>query len=171
MNYISRGLIIITLGVIAVLFQGTVLKMFFGINFFVPHLLLMLTVLLAFIEPNPFGAIMCFLLGLLSDFSSVVLIGPWSAAFVIVFVIVSNFSQKLFYESGVTAFIVVFLSSLLASIVYLGLELQFKQIDSSVLSLSWSLLLEAFVTACIAPLLFPYVGSFLQTRTTSSVRG
>jgi cell shape-determining protein MreD len=138
MNYIPRGLLIIVLGVLGILFQGTVLKMFFGINFFVPHLLLMLAVLLAFIEPNPFGAIMCFLLGILSDFSR---------------------------------FVVVFLSSLVASIVYLGLELQFKQIDSSVFSLSWSLLLEAFVTACIAPLLFPFVGSFLQTRAVSSVRG
>lgn len=170
MNYLSRALTILALGVLGILFQGTVLKMFFGINFFVPHLLLMLAVLIAFIEPNIFGAVMCFLLGLLSDLAGVVLIGPWSAAFVVVFVAVSFFSQKLFYESGVTSFIVVFLSSLVASSVYLGLELQFKQIDASVFSLSWSLLLEAFVTACIAPLLFPFVGSFLQTRATSSMR-
>ena len=171
MNYISRALIILAFGVLGILFQGTVLKMFFGINFFVPHLLLMLAVLVAFIEPNTFGAIMCFLLGLLSDFSSVVLIGPWSAAFVVVFLGVSYFSQKLFYESGITSFVEVFLSSLLASTVYLSLELQFKQIDASVFSLSWSLLLEALVTACTAPLLFPFVGPILQTRAISSSRG
>lgn len=171
MYYLSRGLLIIAMGVLAILLQGTILKMFFGINFLVPHLLLLLAVLIAFIEPNPFGAIVCFLLGLLSDFASVVLIGPWAAAFVVVFLVVSFFSQKLFYESGVTSFVVVFLSSLVASVVYLSLELQFKSIDTSVLMLSWSLLLEAIVTGCIAPLLFPFIGSFLQGKSSSNVRG
>ncbi len=164
MNYFSKVLIVFVLGLIGVILQGTIFKILFGFNFFVPHLLLLLAILIAFLQPNVFGVIVCFLLGLLADFSSVVLIGPWAAAFVVAFLVVSFFSQKLFYESGLTSFIVVFAMTILASSIYLVLELQFKKIDSSIFELSSALLLEAFVTACFAPLLFPVLGRFLSKR-------
>lgn len=164
MNHITRTLILLALGIAGVILQGTIFKILFGFNFFVPHLLLLLAILVAFLQPNIFGVVNCFILGLLADFSSVVLIGPWAAAFVVVFVIVSLFSQKLFYESGLTSFVVVFIMTIVASSIYLVLELQFKKIDSSVFQLSSALLLEAFVTACFAPLLFPVLGRFLNNR-------
>jgi rod shape-determining protein MreD len=164
MGTLTKLAIVLALGIFSVVLQGTLFKVLFGFNFFVPHLLLIISVLIAFLQPNSFGAVCCFLLGLLADFSSVVLIGPWAAAFVVVFFVVSIFSQKLFYDSGFTAFVVVFVMTLLASSIYLGLELQFKKIDTSIFDLSSSLLLEAFISACFAPLIFPVIGAFLSRR-------
>ena len=164
MSTLTKFAFILALGIFSVVLQGTLFKVLFGFNFFVPHLLLIISVLVAFLQPNLFGAFACFFLGLLADFSSVVLIGPWAAAFVVVFLVVSLFSQKLFYDSGFTAFIVVFVMTLLASSIYLGLELQFKKIDTSILDLSSSLFLEAFISACFAPLIFPFLGEFLSRR-------
>jgi rod shape-determining protein MreD len=141
-------------GLVAVFIQSTLLKLFAPGHMVVPNFVLILVSFLAFYEVSVLGTIIAFILGAQMDLASGLLLGPWCAGFVAVFGMLSSLSQRLFVESPVASFLAVFFASLLASFVYLILVLQFEPAGAQHFTFSLLLLLEAGLTALLAPVVF-----------------
>lgn len=116
----------------------------------VPQLLVVVVVSLAFSEVNAFGSVMAFVLGLLLDFSSAVLIGPWAGSFVIVFGALALLSNRLFIESGVAAMVISGLAVVATNLLYSVLGTEYP-------IMTWEypqrIIGQAVVTALCAPVL------------------
>ncbi len=156
----KRAFQILSLGLIAILIQGAVLKSIFP-SLIIPNLILILVVYLAFYEPTPFGSVLVFLLGLEFDLSSAKLLGPWAGAFVVVFILFSLLSQRLFVESVLAAIVVTFVAALVASGIYGLLAREFNPAGSHSIV---NALVEALLTALCAPLLIRLLRKLYRRR-------
>lgn len=85
---------------------------------FVPQFLVIFVVYLSFAEANAFGCIMSFVVGLLLDFSSAVLVGPWAGSFVVIFCVLALLSRRLFIDSALAAMVITFASVACANILF-----------------------------------------------------
>jgi rod shape-determining protein MreD len=94
----------------------------------IPQGLLICVVFLACYEFSVVGALTVFLLGLLLDMSSGVVLGPWSGSYVLVYVLFAFLSQRLFVESKLVAMLVVICATLCAGSVFLLLAVRFQSI-------------------------------------------
>ena len=116
----------------------------------IPQLLVIMVVALSFSEVNAFGCIMCFGIGLLLDFSSAVLLGPWAGSCVVVFGILALLSQRLFIDSGIAAMVITFCSVVAANVL-------FSLFGSEYPALTWEypqkVLGQAIITAVLSPLI------------------
>jgi rod shape-determining protein MreD len=159
----KRFLLILVLGLIGTLFQGALMRV--GLPpFLVPQFLLLLVVFLAFSEVSVFGCMMAFVLGLLMDFSSAMLVGPWGGAFVAVYGFLAVLSHRLLIESTIAAMIITFVS-------VVGASLIFSLLGSEYSSMSWEyptqVLGQAFVTALLGPRVLAFMTR--RSRRRSSV--
>ena len=139
---ISVG-IVVTL--IALFAQSTLVR--FMQPHVVPNFCVLFVVFLSFHEATLVGAFMTFLVGLIFDVSSGVLLGPWSAGFTATFCVLTLLSKRVYLESLPAAVLVGFLSALLSTSIYTGLLYQFQpqSLEAS------SLLIESGMTAIVAP--------------------
>ena len=143
------------LGIVCCALQGALLHVGLPV-FLVPQLVVVLVVSLAFSEVSVFGCVMTFILGLLMDFSSAMLVGPWAGALVVVYGVLAVLSHRLFIESGVAAMIITFLSVVAANVL-------FSLFGAEYPSMNWEypkqVIGQALITALLAPLVL-----FLLTR-------
>ena len=151
MKVVQKLIITIFLGLVALFIQGTALK-FILPDHTVPDFCLILVVFLAFNEVSYTGALFSFLLGLIFDLSSGVVLGPWSAAFSATYSVLCVVSKRVFLDSIPAAFLVIFISCLLSNFVYTGLLYQF---NSRGIDIVFNLQ-ESFITALVAPLVLSF---------------
>jgi rod shape-determining protein MreD len=158
---ISKSLWILLVSIVALVAQGSARHM--GLpEIAVPQVLVVVVVSLAFSEVNAFGCVMAFVLGLLLDFSSAVIIGPWAGAFVVVFGVLALLSQRLFIESGVAAMVISGLAVIAANLLFSVLGAEYPII-------TWEypqrILGQAVATALFAPLLLGAISRRSRKRT------
>lgn len=125
---------------------------------FIPQLLLVLVVALSFSEVNAFGCFMAFGVGLLLDFSSAVLLGPWAGSCVVVFGVLALLSQRLFIDSGIAAMVITFASVVAANVL-------FSLFGSEYPALTWEYPQKVFGQALVTAILSPALMGFLVRRT------
>lgn len=116
----------------------------------VPHLLVCLVVYLAFFELSIIGAFFAFFLGLLADFSSGIIVGPWAGALVATYGLISLISQRLFVHSALVMFTAAAAASLASDIFYWLLVLEIRSVNSGVFGILFG---RALLTGLVAPLL------------------
>ncbi len=145
----KKAIFYLLLGVLASVVQGSLLHMGMPVAV-VPQLIVVLIIALAFTEVSTFGCVMAFSLGLVMDFSSAVLVGPWAGALVLVFGTLAVLSQRLFIESGIAAMVITFLA-------VVGANILFSLFGTEYPSMTWEypkqILGQAMVTALVAPFL------------------
>jgi rod shape-determining protein MreD len=132
-----------------------------SLDYLRPNLLCILVVFVALHEPTAAGAFLAFFVGTLFDLASGSVIGPWAGAFVLVFGLLSAVTQQLFVQSILTVVAAVFFSSVLGTLSYQLLS--FEMVSPSHRSF-WGVLVEATVTAAIAPLVFGVLRKFFGRR-------
>lgn len=157
----KHAVVIGIVGLIAALLQGTLL--YVGIPpYLLPQVVLILVIYLGFHEVSMVGVFTVFALGLLMDFASAVLVGPWAGAFVAVYGALAVASQRLFVESAIVMVVTGFVACLCADFIYLGLAYEYQPSGSSYLVDSLG---QAFATALIAPPLMAILARVLFRRT------
>jgi rod shape-determining protein MreD len=118
---------------------------------FIPQGLLVCVVFLAFYEFSLAGVFTAFLLGLLLDMSSGVLLGPWAGSYVVVYALLVFLSQRLFVESALVAMLVVAAATVISGVLFLLLAFEYQAVTREDILL---LVGQAFASALIAPLVF-----------------
>lgn len=156
MLFLKKILLIFVAALLAIVVQGSILKAI-SPHMVVPNLFLVLVVYLGFYETNAMGVFLAFVVGLMSDLSSGVLLGPHAASAVVIFFILSLLSQTIFVESWVTSMLSVFFGALVAQFVYFTLVYEFKPVDFSLIGFS---VFEAFLSAIVAPFVFRIFNRF-----------
>ena len=159
MKTIQKILIGIFIGLIALLIQSSALK-FLLPDHTVPNFCLVFVVFLAFNEVSITGAVLVFLLGLIFDLSSGVLLGPWAGAFAGTYTILCLISRRVFLDSIPAAFLIILIGSYLSNLLYISLAFQFRVPQSD-----WvSNLIESSITAAIGPIVLGVFYSLLVRR-------
>lgn len=97
---------------------------------------------------------MAFVLGLLLDMSSGVLLGPWAGSYVVVYALFAFLSQRLFVESAVVAMSVVAIATVLAEVVFLLLAFEYQSVTREDLLMLGG---QAVASALVAPLVFRFL--------------
>ena len=161
----SKALWFLAVGIVALVFQVTLRHL--GIpESFVPQIMVLLVVSLAFSEVNAFGCFMAFGLGLLLDLSSATLIGPWAGAFVVVFGALAVVSQRLFIDSSVASIVISFLAVTITDLLYLAMGAEYPII-------TWDLPRKiaghAFITALIAPAFLGFLSRRARVRSLGAI--
>jgi len=143
----------------AIFLQGTLLRTFLP-PIIIPNLMFILLIFLSFYAVSVSGALLVFLLGLMLDLFSGVLLGPWAASFMVVFIIISLLSQRLFVETFIASCLAVFVGSLICSLAYKTITYGLMFDGNSFVFF----LVEAFVTAVFAPFVFHGLRAVLLRR-------
>lgn len=151
MKQVVRYFIILFLCTLLVLVCERVVASSFLPGYLVPQLLSMLMVYISFHESGQRGLLSAFLIGLIGDFASAILLGPLAIAGIFVFLIIHILRQHVFAASGMVAAFAVFFSSMLVQII--AGVVRFSFVD-----LPWlfggEMLVQALVSAILAPLVF-----------------
>jgi rod shape-determining protein MreD len=113
----AKGLVSLLYALVAIALQGVLGHLGLA-DRFIPQFLVIFVVYLSFAEANTFGCIMSFVVGLLLDFSSAVLVGPWAGSFVVIFCVLALLSRRLFIDSGLAAMVITFSSVVCANILF-----------------------------------------------------
>ena len=152
-------------GMIAVFIQGALLHC--GLKaYLMPQLVILLVVYLAFHEVNAVVTFVVFGLGLLLDFSSAILVGPWAGALVAIYGVLAVLSQRLFVESSFVACITAFFAALAADVLYLGLAYQYQPDGASY---PVEAIGQAFVTGLLAPLALGILSRIFRRKVANPV--
>ena len=144
--------VILFLGLVALLLVSTVFKPFFP-EAIAPNLMVMILVYLAFFEASALGAFLAFMLGLELDLCSAGLLGPWAGVYVLVFLSLYVTSRRIFVESFLVLMVATFVASFTTTVFhhcFLMIVRERAILEAGVIS---DALLEAFITALIAPFL------------------
>jgi rod shape-determining protein MreD len=156
----ARALIFCVLGLVAVLIQGSLLR--FGLpDALLPQLVLVLVIYLGFNEISVPGAFVAFVLGLLLDFSSALLLGPWAGALVTVYGVLAVLSSRLFIESPLVAAFISFWASIAGNVMYMMLGYEYR-------TLAWEDLYriggQGLCTALLAPVMLGLMARRFKKR-------
>jgi rod shape-determining protein MreD len=111
-------------------------------------------VFLAFYEFSLAGVVLSFLLGLLLDMSSAVLIGPWAGGYVVAYAMIAFISQRLFVESLYVAFSVVVGAALVSGLIFTLLAFEYQAPASEDLIV---LLGQSLASGIVTPLVFRFL--------------
>jgi rod shape-determining protein MreD len=161
----ARALLFCFLGLVAILIQGILLR--FGLpDFLLPQLVLVLVIYLGFNEISVVGAFVAFCLGLLLDFSSALLLGPWAGALVTVYGVLAVLSSRLFIESPLVAAFISFWASIAVSLIYMMLGYEYRTLVWDDL---YRIVGQAVCTAVIAPILLGSLGRRLKKRSSPTL--
>lgn len=115
-----------------------------------PHLLVCLVVYLAFFELSILAAVFAFSIGLLADFSSGIVVGPWAGALVATYGLISLISQRLFVHSGLVMFAAAAIASIGCDLFYWLLVLEVQSATTHDL---FRILGSALATGLVGPLI------------------
>ncbi len=160
-----RAVQILVGGLVCAMLQGALL--YVGVpSYLLPQFTIIFIVYLAFHQSGIGGAFEAFGLGLLMDFASAVLVGPWAGAFVSVYGAVALASPRMFVESGLVIAVTTFLSVVAADLVYLGLAYEYQPSSASYLLETLS---QGVVTAAIAPVVTAVLRKVLVRKPAISV--
>jgi rod shape-determining protein MreD len=152
-------------GLVALFIQGALLHC--GLRpYLMPQLVTLLVVYLAFHEVSTVVTFVVFGLGLLLDFSSAILVGPWAGGLVAIYGVLAVLSQRLFVESSFVVSITAFFAAIAADVLYLGLAYQYQPDGSSY---PVDAIGQAFVTALIAPVVFGVLSRILRRKIVNPV--
>jgi rod shape-determining protein MreD len=143
-------------GIVALAVQGIVGHLGVSDNL-IPQLLVILVVSLSFAEVNAFGCVMSFVMGLLLDFSSAILIGPWAGSFVVLYCALALLSRRLFIDSGVAAMVITFGSVVVTNVLSSLLGTEYPV-------LMWQYPQKVFGQALVTALMAPVVLGILSRR-------
>jgi rod shape-determining protein MreD len=158
------GLLFIVGGLISTALQGVLLHL--GVPpYLLPQLVVLLIVYLSFTEVSVFGSFLAFALGLILDFSSAILVGPWAGAMVAVYGVLALLSQRLFIDSSIVAIVTTFGAVLFGNILYMLLAYEYRLVEWGYVGQAFG---EAFVTALLAPLVFGFLKRRFKRRSVSS---
>lgn len=127
----------------------------------IPQFLIIMVVALSFSEVNAFGCLMAFGIGLLLDFSSAMLIGPWAGSCVVVFAVLAMLSQRLFIDSGLAAMVITFSAVVAANVL-------FSLLGSEYPAVNWEYPQKVFGQALVTAVIAPLVLGFLVRRSRRS---
>jgi rod shape-determining protein MreD len=144
----AKALLAVLYALVAIALQG-ILGHLGLVDRFIPQFLLIFVVYLSFVEANAFGCVMSFIVGLLLDLSSAVLIGPWAGSFVVIFCVLALLSRRLFIDSGLAAMVITFASVVVANILF---SLFGSEYPALTVEYPQKVLGQALITALIAPL-------------------
>jgi rod shape-determining protein MreD len=145
-----RLVVTIVIALFLMVLQGLISNL--GVpNWLVPQALVACVVFVAFHECSLLGVITAFILGLLLDMNSAVVLGPWAGAYVLIYAILVFLSQRLFIDSMIVAMMVVGVSTLLAGGVFLMLAFEYQSLSVEDL---YMLLGQSVSSALIAPIVF-----------------
>ena len=157
----KHAVVIGIVGLIAALLQGTLL--YIGIPpYLLPQVVLIVVIYLGFHEVSLVGVFTVFGLGLLMDFASAVLVGPWAGAYVAVYGALAVASQRLFVESAIVMVVTGFIACLCSDLIYLGLAYEYQPSGASYIVDSLG---QALATALVAPVLMALLARVLYRRT------
>lgn len=157
---------ILLTGFVALLLQSGLVQL--GLpEFILPQLMLLVVIGAAFSGSSVPGVVAAFLLGLLLDLSSAVLVGPWAGAFVTVYAGLALISQRLFIESGLVAAVVAFVASIAAGTFFALLS---PQSDLAMWRHIAQIMGQAAVTAVLAPWVVAIVAKPAQRRAAAALR-
>lgn len=148
-------------GLLALLVEVLLSYYFESIPFLVPNSTMILAVYLAFYEATPLGALLSFVFGLLRDAATTTILGPWAGTSVVAFTATILFAHRVFIQSGMNIAISVFAATAVGEIVYYGLR---KGVDPLNFRPIHHLVLCAFLSAAIAPLLFSQLKRFFKKK-------
>ena len=150
------GLIV---GMAALILQSTLLK-FMLADHAIPNFCFIFVVFLAFNEVSIAGAVLVFLLGLLFDLSSGVILGPWAGAFAASYTVLCLVSRRVFLDSVPAAFLLTFLGAYFSNLIYILLVFQFHVVDGY-----WMTnLVESSITAVIGPFVLSFFYALFVKR-------
>jgi rod shape-determining protein MreD len=132
--------------------------------YLIPQLVLLVVIQSAFAQGNVVGVCVAFLLGLVVDVSSAVLIGPWAGAFVTVYAALTMLSRGFFVDSTFVTMIMSCVSTVVA-----GVFFSFVSPHSNLTSVSdvGTLFGHAITTALIAPWLLGRFASMTERRSSA----
>jgi len=143
----KRFVVFLCLGLLSVSTQGVLTRV--GLpSFLVPQLSLLIVVFLAFSDVSLSGCLMAFVLGLLMDLASAVLVGPWAGGYIAVYGVLAALSHRLFIESALASMFITFVSVIGASLIFLMLGTEYPHAS---MELALQVVGQAVATAVIAP--------------------
>ena len=140
-----------TLG--SIFFQASVLH-YLSPALIIPNFVFLIAVALSLYEVTPLGAVLVFLVGLLFDLCTGVLVGPSAGAFVFIFGILAVLSSRMFVDSWFPLMVTVFVASLVSNLVYGLLVYQFAPVISRSFS---AVFVEALFSSLLAPAVIPLI--------------
>jgi hypothetical protein len=156
----QRTMFLLLAALVAVTIQSTLLH--FGLPApLLPQLGVVLVVFLGFHDISIRGAVLAFVVGLMLDLSTGILVGPWAGALVSVYGGLALLSARLFSESRVVVALVSGCAALLAGGVHLLLRIEYW---SAAWSDLWLICGQAATTTLVAPLLLGVVSQRVKRR-------
>ena len=160
-----RLLILSLFGFLSVILQGALMHFGWSDNF-LPQLVLIVVIYMGFNELSVLATFVVFLLGLLLDLSSALLLGPWAGALVTVYGSLAILSSRFFIDSPLVAAFISFFAAVFANFMYVFLGYEYARI-------SWEDLTrvcgQALATALVAPVFLGLIARKLKRRTPHSL--
>lgn len=129
---------------------------------FVPNFSIIIAVFLGVFEPTIVGAVLSFSIGLIYDFASGDILGPWSGACVTVFGFLSQLARRMFVDTSVLAALLVFCGALFGFTVYL---LLLRQLTIYWSDFSFQLFGCAVASAICSPIIYPVFKRYFKRQT------
>lgn len=129
-----------------------------------PDFVLILVVYLGIYVRSPLGIIGAFFLGLVSDFASGQILGPNAAGSVVACLLSMQLSNKIYAERGLALSVIGFIASIVKSLVFILMLTFYVPFTLSVFKMSQIVLIEALLTAALAPVLMAII-NFFYART------
>ena len=148
-----RVLAFLSLCLLGLFVQGAVFHSNFP-NLVVPDFTVLLVVYIGLHYQNIKGILLSFLLGLILDFASALYLGPHAAGCVFVFCITGVIAKRVFAEKTFAFVSITFWACLIKSAVYTLLLIVYVSGDLLNLGSLKVILLEALMTAFVAPFVF-----------------
>ncbi len=155
----ARLISLIMLTILLLVLQTAIFSNLFA-GQYVPQLLAIVIMFLAFYWRTTGGLIFCWFLGLLLDFQIANLLGPSMIACVLVFLIFSTIANNLYISSQFVLVISGAVGSLLLIVIQQVIQSIFLDVGLSNLV---ALMKDALATALIAPLIFPILSRWFLT--------
>lgn len=155
----KTGIILFT-AIVTLCIQLSIFGNFFP-KWFLPNFALILAVFLGVFEPTFVGALLAFCVGLIFDFASGDILGPWSGACVSVFGLLSQGARRLFVDTALLAGVLVFCASLFGFVVYL---LLLRQLTIYWGDFSYQLFGSALASALCSPLIYPLFRRYFKRQ-------
>lgn len=128
----------------------------------VPNFSIMIAVFLGVFEPTIAGAFLAFSIGLIYDFASGDILGPWCGACVTVFGFLSQVARRMFVDTSVLAALLVFGGALFGFTVYL---LLLRQLTIYWSDFSFQLIGCSVASAACSPMLYPIFKRYFKRQT------
>ena len=130
-----------------------------SIPFSCPQLILILVFYTGFTIRDVRGLLLSFFLGLLNDFATGLVVGPWAGAYTVVYTLLALISQGVFTEAISTIVVGALVANVVATSTYVLLSFSFTGGSSAAV---FGVIVESLVTAIVAPVIFAFIRWFFR---------